>query len=99
MGSALEGLGRVLEEVQGFREETLLHPLEDMFDPMEDFVKREVKTIRKVIERWYTSVQLCTLVEDNYAGDGDAFAAFGSFVPFLSTRCDGAQQRLRLRTG
>lgn len=48
MGSALQELGRVLAEIQGFQEGTLLHPLEAMFGPMEDFVKREVKTIRKV---------------------------------------------------
>lgn len=51
MGSALESLGGVLEDIQSFQEETLLHSLEDTFDPMEDFVKREVKTIRKVSER------------------------------------------------
>ena len=38
-----------MEEIQRLHEKTLLQSLESTFcSPMEDFVKREVKTIRKV---------------------------------------------------
>lgn len=48
LAPALEELGRVLGDIQGFQEDILLRPLENAFYPMEDFVKGEVKTIRKV---------------------------------------------------
>ncbi|CAN0046347.1 unnamed protein product [Pylaiella littoralis] len=48
LAPALESLGRVLEDIHGFQEETLLRPLEDTFYPVEDFVKGEVKKIRKM---------------------------------------------------
>ncbi|CAM9470704.1 unnamed protein product, partial [Scytosiphon promiscuus] len=51
LAPALESLGRVLEDIQVFQEETLLKPLEKNFYPMEEFVKTEVKTIRKVRSR------------------------------------------------
>ncbi|CAN0238295.1 unnamed protein product, partial [Ectocarpus fasciculatus] len=48
LAPALEELGRVLGDIQGFQEDTLLRPLENAFYPMEDFVKGEIKTIRKM---------------------------------------------------
>eukprot|EP00752_Nemacystus_decipiens_P002697 g2518.t1 len=57
LGSALEELGRVLAEIQGLQEGTLLHPLEAMFGPMEDFVKREVKTIRKMKQEMHRACE------------------------------------------
>lgn len=48
LAPALESLGRVLGDIHSFQEETLLRPLEDTFYPVEDFVKAEVKKIRKV---------------------------------------------------
>ncbi|CAM9882221.1 unnamed protein product [Ectocarpus sp. 12 AP-2014] len=48
LAPALEELGRVLGDIQGFQEDVLLRPLENAFYPMEDFVKGEVKTIRKM---------------------------------------------------
>lgn len=77
----LESLGRVLEDVQVFQEETLLHPLEDMFDPTEDFVKREVKTIRKVRVMYGSVYRGVTCIERKLLerADGDCCSLFFLF--------------------
>lgn len=65
----------MLAEIQGYQEGTLLHPLEAMFGPMEDFVKREVKTIRKVC------MHATWRVNSLRRGGGGAFAPCALFLP------------------
>lgn len=56
LAPALVRFGEVLGDIQNY-EEALLQSLETTFcAPMEDFVKREVKTIRKVTHRFLSYV-------------------------------------------